>query len=237
MSLKILHELQLAGENAIVTIRAFFPYGGLLVSNLHHFQHGVHTMRFDGTLKSWDDGGRFGFIKPTNDGEDIFVHISAFPNDGVRPVVGEPLSFEVELSAEGKIRSYNIQRPGRQPRVTAGRKTAAARPARSLAGTILIVSAALAIAVYVFKENRGPVAAGSTSVSTPVRSIDKASLIDLPARRCDSRTHCSQMTSCVEAKYFLKNCPVADMDGDNDGIPCERQWCTGRSVGSIYNEG
>ncbi|MBP9634088.1 MAG: excalibur calcium-binding domain-containing protein [Nitrospira sp.] len=43
--------------------------------------------------------------------------------------------------------------------------------------------------------------------------------------RCDGRTHCSQMTSCEEAKYFLDNCPGTTMDGDNDGIPCEKQWC------------
>lgn len=45
------------------------------------------------------------------------------------------------------------------------------------------------------------------------------------AFRCDGRTHCSQMTSCAEATYFLKNCPGTKMDGNNDGIPCERQWC------------
>src|SRR5688572_12542411 len=43
--------------------------------------------------------------------------------------------------------------------------------------------------------------------------------------KCDGRTHCSQMTSCVEATFFLKNCPGVKMDGDNDGVPCEQQWC------------
>ena len=45
--------------------------------------------------------------------------------------------------------------------------------------------------------------------------------------RCDGRTYCSQMGSCKEAKYFLKNCPGTQMDGDGDGKPCEAQWCTG----------
>ena len=44
--------------------------------------------------------------------------------------------------------------------------------------------------------------------------------------QCDGRTHCSQMRSCEEAKYFLQHCPNTEMDGDNDGIPCERQWCS-----------
>ena len=46
-----------------------------------------------------------------------------------------------------------------------------------------------------------------------------------PKFQCDGRTHCSQMTSCEEATFFLKNCPGTKMDGDNDGVPCEQQWC------------
>lgn len=44
--------------------------------------------------------------------------------------------------------------------------------------------------------------------------------------RCDGRKHCSQMSSCAEAKFFLSHCPGVKMDGDNDGIPCEDQWCS-----------
>jgi len=43
--------------------------------------------------------------------------------------------------------------------------------------------------------------------------------------KCDGRIHCSQMISCEEATFFLKNCPGVKMDGDNDGVPCEQQWC------------
>ncbi|MDT4288897.1 excalibur calcium-binding domain-containing protein [Methylomonas sp. MO1] len=42
---------------------------------------------------------------------------------------------------------------------------------------------------------------------------------------CDGRTYCSQMTSCEEATFFINNCPDTKMDGNNDGIPCEKQWC------------
>ncbi len=50
----------------------------------------------------------------------------------------------------------------------------------------------------------------------------------LPANsfKCDGRTQCAQMTSCAEAKYFLKNCSGVKMDGDGDGIPCEQQFCS-----------
>ena len=50
----------------------------------------------------------------------------------------------------------------------------------------------------------------------------------LGAFKCDGRTRCSQMHSCAEAMYFLENCPGVEMDGEGDGIPCERQWCRHR---------
>ena len=49
--------------------------------------------------------------------------------------------------------------------------------------------------------------------------------------KCDGRIYCSQMTSCAEATYFIQHCPNTKMDGNNDGEPCERQWCNkGRKV-------
>ncbi|WP_180034531.1 MULTISPECIES: excalibur calcium-binding domain-containing protein [unclassified Acinetobacter] len=41
---------------------------------------------------------------------------------------------------------------------------------------------------------------------------------------CDGQQHCSQMKSYEEAVYFLQHCPGTKMDGNNDGIPCERQF-------------
>ena len=38
---------------------------------------------------------------------------------------------------------------------------------------------------------------------------------------CDGRTHCSQMRSLEEARWFVRNCPNTQMDGNNDGEPCE----------------
>ncbi|VEE14526.1 excalibur calcium-binding domain-containing protein [Ectopseudomonas mendocina] len=55
--------------------------------------------------------------------------------------------------------------------------------------------------------------------------IQPAAQVAGSSYRCDGRTHCSQMTSCAEATFFLRNCPGTRMDGDNDGVPCEGQWC------------
>jgi hypothetical protein len=62
-------------------------------------------------------------------------------------------------------------------------------------------------------------AAASASPAVPAASVASS------AFNCDGRQYCSQMRSCEEAKYFLANCPGAKMDGDNNGIPCEKQWC------------
>ena len=59
----------------------------------------------------------------------------------------------------------------------------------------------------------------------PERISDRASTLPSASYKCDGRVHCSQMTSCEEATFFLRNCPGAKMDGNNDGVPCEMQWC------------
>ena len=61
----------------------------------------------------------------------------------------------------------------------------------------------------------------SESTISPVLNTQPAA----SAFSCDGRQHCSQMTSCAEATYFINNCPSTKMDGNNDGIPCEQQWC------------
>ena len=68
-------------------------------------------------------------------------------------------------------------------------------------------------------------AAPAQTAKTSVASTTAQPVKTTTTFKCDGRQHCSQMTSCSEAKYFLKNCPGVKMDGDNDGIPCEDQWC------------
>jgi len=38
---------------------------------------------------------------------------------------------------------------------------------------------------------------------------------------CGDKRYCSQMDSCQEAIFYLKQCGVTTLDGDNDGTPCE----------------
>jgi len=66
-------------------------------------------MRFDGTLKSWNDERGFGFIEPAQGGQEIFVHIKAFPDGTGRPSVGQVVTFKVELGPNGKKRAHSVQ--------------------------------------------------------------------------------------------------------------------------------
>ncbi|ALO34497.1 hypothetical protein CMT41_07035 [Colwellia sp. MT41] len=69
-------------------------------------------------------------------------------------------------------------------------------------------------------------AVNAFSNSSAMQTLAKAKEIAKPKviYKCDGRQHCSQMTSYEEAKYFIQHCPNTKMDGDNDGIPCEKQF-------------
>ena len=77
---------------------------------------------------------------------------------------------------------------------------------------------------YYFKQQHRQDSAQERQNIFPGISESKAAESNIQFR-CDGRTYCSQMRSCAEAKFFLKNCPNVKMDGNHDGIPCERQWC------------
>jgi hypothetical protein len=85
---------------------------------------------------------------------------------------------------------------------------------------------------YQYYEGRTAKAAASADstiapvvTESPTAPVIAAPAPTISAYKCDGRVYCSQMTSCEEATYFLRNCPGVKMDGDNDGIPCEQQWC------------
>ena len=70
--------------------------------------------------------------------------------------------------------------------------------------------------------------AGGTELSSAVApsQVQPTAVAPAPSQfSCDGRTHCSAMTSCAEATYFIQHCPNTKMDGNNDGVPCEQQWC------------
>jgi len=42
----------------------------------------------------------------------------------------------------------------------------------------------------------------------------------LPDASCGSKSRCSEMTSCAEAKRYFTVCKIKALDGNHDGIPC-----------------
>jgi len=39
---------------------------------------------------------------------------------------------------------------------------------------------------------------------------------------CGAKLYCGQMKSCAEARFYLTKCGLHRLDGDQDGIPCEK---------------
>ncbi len=79
------------------------------------------------------------------------------------------------------------------------------------------------------QRSSSPVITNASILSTPATAPASFkprtnSSAPTPSFRCDGRQHCSQMGSYDEALFFLRNCPNTKMDGDGDGIPCERQF-------------
>lgn len=68
--------------------------------------------------------------------------------------------------------------------------------------------------------------AGAFAAWVPTTPTKPAAATAADGFKCDQRTHCAQMTSCAEAKFFLANCRDADLEVDHRGLPCPRRWCT-----------
>lgn len=184
-------------------------------------------MPLTGSLRTWNDDRGFGFIAPSHGGREIFVHVSAFPRDGSRPTEGEQLTYELGRGKNGEVQAIRVVRMavGHEPPVSTRRAQGNGKGGKlPLVIGIALIAAIVAGAYTKF---------GRSSGTTPYRLVGEPPPFEVPATaapaspfRCDGRKHCSQMTSCTEAKFFLKNCPDTQMDGNRDGTPCEQQWCT-----------
>ena len=179
-------------------------------------------MRRTGTLRSWQDDRGFGFITPAGEGEDLFVHITASPRDGSRPTVGEKLSYELGRGKDGRPQAVHVER-----HALAGRRSARSQKPKGewvsaipgIGGFAVLVL----IGVFAYTLYRKP----TFEAMPPETAGVMGRAAQAHSFTCDGRIHCSQMTSCAEASFFLRHCPGTQMDGNNDGVPCEKQWCTG----------
>ncbi|MBB3759698.1 cold shock domain-containing protein [Xanthomonas arboricola] len=217
-------------------------------------------------MTRWNTNRGFGFITPAQPGDDLFVHISAFPRGFETPRIGEVISFEIEPGKDGRRQAVRVMRAGQHAAGPGARRQhAAARsplPHRSLGlGKVMLLLLVAGAGGYAYLDRDAllpapaPTETASASASAApapapapapaTRTLpDRAALQSSPAitpaaaagttsattaptphYSCGGRKHCSQMTSCDDATWVLRNCPDTTMDGDHDGVPCEQQWC------------
>jgi cold shock CspA family protein len=194
-------------------------------------------MRFQGRITDWKDERGFGFITPNGGGAKVFLHFKSIQNGEHRPSGGELVTYEV-VPVPGKgPRAENVQYVDRSRTSPAPYESDGPGSVWGKLSTLITVVLLIAMAAYAwqkFNVSRGrfrsapqaeeraalPPAPRPQSFSERVTPDSTSS-----AFKCEGKRYCSQMTSCEEAKFYLKNCPDVRIDGDGDGIPCESQWC------------
>ena len=67
-------------------------------------------MATTGTVKWFNAQKGYGFIKPNNGGNDVFVHISAVERAGLDGLQeGQTLSYDLEQGQRGRVSAVNLR--------------------------------------------------------------------------------------------------------------------------------
>jgi len=190
------------------------------------------SVRLKGILNKWVDDRGFGFITPEKNDKSLFVHISAFDKAiSRRPKVGDTIFYHVYTDGNGKFKAVDAIIQG----VVIRKKTYSSPPIKRYrerrfknSWGIFVLCIALLVGILGFFYNRMQHSSTQISLDSQLSTFSENSQnIRQPSSNysCEGKTHCSQMVSCEEAQFYISNCPGTKMDGDGDGIPCERQWC------------
>ena len=203
-----------------------------------------------GVLVRWNDEKGFGFIQPEkNAAQDVFIHISVLKKMARKPIVGDSILFQTEVQNDGKRKAVIASIEGvavvaasattrshshiqsRNENFNNKNKAHYHSPRKSSFNTIIPLLIIVAIVIFGFKQyqefNEAP-AIDEVPVLTN-EDIERMPIYETatPRFQCEAgKTHCSHMSSCAEATFYIQHCPNTQMDGNGDGIPCERQWCS-----------
>ena len=64
-----------------------------------------------GTVKWFNDSKGYGFITPSDGGEDLFVHFSEIQTDGFKTLdEGSAVEFDVTVGRNGKNQASNVRK-------------------------------------------------------------------------------------------------------------------------------
>jgi cold shock CspA family protein len=169
-------------------------------------------MRYQGKITDWKDDRSFGFIMPGGGGTPVFLHISAFKKGQQRPTGNEPVTYELLNDPKRGFRAHNVVLFGVfQPSVRAkGHRTL--QP-------VMVALLVTGIGIYTWQH----LSSNGLKVLPRVKSM--LGVENTTKFQCQGKRYCSEMTSCEEATFYLKNCSGVEIDGDGNGIPCESQLC------------
>jgi cold shock CspA family protein len=183
-----------------------------------------------GKLIKWDKNKGFGFIHLNNQKNGMFIHISALKKMSRPPIVGDIILYEIHTDNKGEKRAVNAKIEGVLSRAEKVRKnvrknlSAKTPPKSSLYEKLIFVGFIIVgVGAYIHfsKQDGSPKIYNKTPNRTPV--VSSTPVVRESLFSCNGKVHCSEMSSCAEARYYQNNCPGTKMDGDGDGIPCERQ--------------
>ena len=132
-----------------------------------------------------------------------------------KPRTGDIIYFDMAADKDGKNRAENARIEG----VSTKRNKNHRSKRSSFKINIIILILLGMIGSYIFQA----FSTGSESMPNIIKSVFEKE--DFTGYRCEGKQHCSQMSSCKEARFYLHNCPNVKVDGNHDGVPCEMQWC------------
>ncbi len=181
----------------------------------------------EGKLKNWNEEKGFGFISLKNEPKDIFIHISALKKMARRPNIGDIITFEIHIDNNGKKRATNAQIKGVALIANKGSKLRNKtknnnKVVSKLALVFLLPIVGYGIYFSVMQSKNPLVIEQEQTIIAPVKQKEKMYKTNFS---CLGKEYCSQMESCEEAIFYLNNCNDTKIDGNNDGVPCESQWC------------
>jgi cold shock CspA family protein len=182
--------------------------------------------RARGKLKNWNAGKGYGFIRPDDGGKDVFVHIKDIGATARPPRQGDVIQYQVMSDGTGRARAGDIEIEGlprlpRQRMPTRAPRNAGRHGGRqSRVGWGVVVLPIVAV-IGLYAHRTEPVKEFFVSPTVESQPISQAR----DNYRCEGKQRCFEMTSCNEAKFYIRNCPDTKMDGDGDGVPCEDQLC------------
>ena len=193
-----------------------------------------------GQLKNWIDNKGFGFIESPELKQDTFIHISSLNNMSRKPKVGDYIYFEVEQQSNGKSKAVNCRIEGVATTALKRKHHRVYKTSPKSKSKTFLLFAIIGICAFAYQrlniktqhtptqQYKAPIteAIPQRQYTAPITETIQQRQVTKPkpSFSCDGRQHCSQMSSYEEAVYFIRNCPNTKMDGDSDGIPCERQF-------------